>query len=163
MVTEVANRTVEQQMETVLAAHSRGQKDALIPILQETQAAIGYLPAQAMRDIARFIATTPNEVFGVASFYAQFRFKPTGRQRIMVCRGTACHIRGGPRLLDEVRQVLSIGDGEMTPDGEYSLETAACFGSCALAPVMVVNDRVYGRMTPAKVREVLGNKRVEAD
>jgi NADH:ubiquinone oxidoreductase subunit E len=163
MVTEVANRTVEQHMETVLAAHSRGQKDALIPILQETQAAIGYLPAQAMRDIARFIATTPNEVFGVASFYAQFRFKPTGRQRIMVCRGTACHIRGGPRLLDEVRQVLSIGDGEMTPDGEYSLETAACFGSCALAPVMVVNDRVYGRMTPAKVREVLGNKRVEAD
>jgi NADH-quinone oxidoreductase subunit E len=163
MVTEVANRTVEQQMETVLAAHSRGQKDALIPILQETQAAIGYLPAQAMRDIARFIATTPNEVFGVASFYAQFRFKPTGRQRIMVCRGTACHIRGGPRLLDEVRQVLSIGDGEMTPDGEYSLETAACFGSCALAPVMVVNDRVYGRMTPAKVREVLGKKRVEAD
>jgi NADH:ubiquinone oxidoreductase subunit E len=81
MVTEVANRTVEQQMETVLAAHSRGQKDALIPILQETQAAIGYLPAQAMRDIARFIATTPNEVFGVASFYAQFRFKPTGVPR----------------------------------------------------------------------------------
>ncbi len=163
MVTELAGQTVREKMVSVLELHTRGKKDELIPILQETQTAIGYLPAEAMRDIARFVTTTPNEVFGVASFYAQFRFKPTGRKRILVCRGTACHVRRGPRLLDEVRQVLDIGDGEMTPDGEYSLETAACFGSCALAPVMVINDRVYGRMTPAKVREVLGKKRVEAD
>jgi NADH-quinone oxidoreductase subunit E len=163
MITEVATRTFAEKMDSVFTIHTRGKKDDLIPILQETQAAIGYLPAEALRGIARFVDTTPNEVFGVASFYAQFRFKPTGRRRIMVCRGTACHIRGGPRLLDEVRHVLDIGDGEMTPDGEYSLETAACFGSCALAPVMVINDRVYGRMTPAKVREVLGKKRVEAD
>jgi NADH:ubiquinone oxidoreductase subunit E len=163
MVTEIASQTVGKKMAPLLALHTRGQKDGLIPILQETQAALGYLPAEAMREIARFVATTPNEVFGVASFYAQFRFKPTGRQRILVCRGTACHIRGGPRLLDEVRQILGIDDGEMTPDGEYSLETAACFGCCALSPVMVIDDRVYGRMTPARVREVLGKKRVEAD
>jgi NADH-quinone oxidoreductase subunit E len=163
MVIESASLTVGEKLVSVLAPHTRGKKDDLIPILQETQAAIGYLPAEAMRYIARFVDTTPNDVFGVATFYAQFRFKPTGRKRIMVCRGTACHIRGGPRLLDEVRQVLNIEDGEMTPDGEYSLETAACFGSCALAPVMVINDRVYGRMTPARVREVLGKKQVEAD
>jgi NADH:ubiquinone oxidoreductase subunit E len=155
--------TIGEKMASVLAPHTRGKKDDLIPILQETQTAIGYLPGESMREIARFLGTTPNDVFGVASFYAQFRFKPTGKKRIMVCRGTACHVRGGSRLLDEVKQTLGIGDGEMTADGEYSLDTAACFGSCALAPVMVINDRVYGRMTPAKVREVLGKKQVEAD
>ncbi len=163
MVTEIGSASVREKMVSVLAAHKRGKKDDLIPILQEAQSTIGYLPSEAMREIAKFVDTTPNDVYGVATFYAQFRFKPTGRKRIMVCRGTACHVRGGSRLLDEVQNILKIGDGEMTADGEYSVDTAACFGSCALAPVMVINDRVYGRMTPAKVREVLGKKQVEAD
>ena len=162
MTTEIAGAVVKERMTSILARHARGKKDDLIPILQETQAELGYLPAVAMRDIAQHLETTPNSVFGVATFYAQFRFKPTGKKRILVCRGTACHVRGGPRILTEVEKILGIGDGEITPDGEYSLETAACFGSCALAPVMVINDRVYGRMTPAKVREVLGKSKVEA-
>ncbi len=118
----------------------------------------GYLPVDAMRAIANYLGTTPGLVFGIASFYAQFRFRPTAKNRITICRGTACHVRGGPRILEEVESVLKIKDGQMTPDREYSIEEAACFGSCALAPVMVINDQVYGRVTPAKVREILGKK-----
>ncbi len=149
---------VKDQMSGIFAGHKGAKKDALIPILQETQACFGYLPEDAMREIAAFLGTTPGAVFGVASFYAMFRFRPTAKKRITVCRGTACHVRGGPRILDEVENVLKIKDGEMTADGEYSIEEAACFGSCALAPVMVINEQVYGRMTPAKVREILGKK-----
>jgi NADH-quinone oxidoreductase subunit E len=149
---------LKDKMSSVFAGHKDAKKDALIPILQETQAVFGYLPEEAMCEIADFLKTTPSAVFGVASFYAQFRFKPTAKNRITVCRGTACHVRGGPRILEEVESVLKIKDGQMTADGEYSIEEAACFGSCALAPVMVINDRVYGRMTPAKVREIMGKK-----
>jgi NADH-quinone oxidoreductase subunit E len=158
MVVEVRDSEVKQKMSGILSRHAPGKKDDLIPVLQETQAELGFLPAEAMNAIADYLETTRNTVFGVATFYAQFRLRPTGKNRIMVCRGTACHVRGGPRILEEVERVLGIKDGGMTEDGEYSIETAACFGSCALAPVMVVNDRVYGRMTPAKVWEILGKK-----
>jgi NADH-quinone oxidoreductase subunit E len=149
---------VNEKMSAIFTGHKDAKKDALIPILQETQAAFGYLPDDAMREIAAFLKTTPGSVFGVASFYAQFRFRPTAKNKVTVCRGTACHVRGGPRILEEVEHVLKIREGQMTDDGEYSIEEAACFGSCALAPVMVINDRVYGRMTPARVREILGTK-----
>jgi len=94
----------------------------------------------------------------VATFYAQFRFVPIGRNVVKVCRGTGCYVKGSPRILDKIEKLLGIKDGETTPDMEYTLETVACFGSCALAPVVVVNDRVYGRMTPDKVKEILGHK-----
>jgi len=94
-------------------------------------------------------------VYGVATFYAQFKFSPVGRKVVRVCRGTACHVRGAPRILDEIEKHLGILPGETTDDLEYSLETIACFGSCALAPVMVVDENVYGRMTPARVGEIL--------
>jgi NADH-quinone oxidoreductase subunit E len=149
---------VKEKMNGIFAGHKNAKKDALIPLLQETQACFGYLPEEAMREVAAFLKTTPGAVLGVASFYAMFRFRPTARTRITVCRGTACHVRGGPRILEEVENVLKIKDGQMTADSEYSIEEAACFGSCALAPVMVINERVYGRMTPAKVREILGKK-----
>lgn len=158
MVVETRENAVREKIESILSRHAPGKKDDLIPVLQETQAQFGFLPAEALSEIAEHLDTTRNAVFGVASFYAQFRFKPAGRKPILVCRGTACHVRGGPRILEEVERVLGIRDGEVTEDGEYSIETAACFGSCALAPVMVVNDRVYGRVTPAKVREILGKK-----
>jgi NADH-quinone oxidoreductase subunit E len=158
MVVEARENAVKEKMGCILSRYSPGKQDDLIPVLQETQAEFGFLPADAMSEIAEHLDTTRNTVFGVATFYAQFRFKPSGRQRIMVCRGTACHVRGGPRILEEVERVLGIKDGEMTQDGEYSIETAACFGSCALSPVMVVNDRVYGRVTPAKVWQILGKK-----
>jgi len=95
-------------------------------------------------------------VYGVSTFYAQFKFTPTGKKRVKVCRGTACHVRGGARILREVEKRLGIKPGETTADMEYSLETIACFGSCALAPVMVVDKDVYGRMTTTKVGQILG-------
>jgi NADH:ubiquinone oxidoreductase subunit E len=136
----------------------RGEKAEMIPILQQVQRALGYLPEAAMRQIARFTRVPEPSVFGVATFYAQFKFVPVGRNIIKVCRGTGCYVKGAPRLLDEFEKLLDIKDGQTTPDMEYSLESVACFGSCALAPVVVLNDRVYGRMTPDKVKQLLGRK-----
>ena len=137
-------------------SHYGGKKEELIPILQEAQEQFGYLPLEVMSEIARFLRIPESAVFGVSTFYAQFKFTPVGRQVVKVCRGTACHVRGATRILEEVEKQLGIKAGETTEDLEYSLETIACFGSCALAPVMVRDEDVYGRMTPAKVREILG-------
>jgi NADH-quinone oxidoreductase subunit E len=135
-----------------------GKRDDLIPILQDIQDQFGYLPADAMQHTAKFLHISDSTVFSVASFYALFKFVPTGKTMVKVCRGTACHVRGSPRILEEVEKKLKIHPGETSDDLEYSLETIACFGSCALAPVMVVNNTVYGRMTPSKVNEILSKK-----
>jgi len=148
--------TVEERLNEILSSY-QGSKDELIPILQRVQQVLGYLPEAAMERIAKFLHLPESTVFGVSTFYAQFKLVPSGRNMITVCRGTACHVRGGARILREVEKHLGIRPGESTPDLEYCLETVACFGACALAPVMVVNDKVQGRMSTAKVRETLGN------
>ena len=148
--------TIEEHLNGILSSY-QGNEDQLIPILQQVQLAFGYLPETAMRKIAKFLNLPESTVFGVVTFYAQFRLVPSGRNMITVCRGTACHVRGGARILREVEKQLGVKPGETTSDFEYSLETVACFGACALAPVMVVNDKVQGRMSTAKVREMLGN------
>jgi NADH-quinone oxidoreductase E subunit len=148
---------IAAKVDEILASYT-GEKAELIPILQQVQQALGYLPEEAMQRVAQFVNVPECTVFGVATFYAQFKFVPVGRNIVKVCRGTGCYVKGAPRILDELEKLLNIKDGETTPDMEYTLETVACFGSCALAPVMVVNDRVYGRVTPDKVKEVLGRK-----
>jgi len=147
---------VEERLNEILSSY-QGKEDELIPILQQVQQVFGYLPESAMKRIARFLKLPEGTVFGVGTFYAQFKLVPSGRNTIKVCRGTACHVRGGARILREVEKHLGIKPGESSPDLEYSLDTIACFGSCALAPVMVIGNNVYGRMTPAKVREVFAN------
>ena len=144
-------------MNEILSRHS-DKRDELIPLLQEAQEKFGYLHAEAMQQIAGFLHISDSTVFSVATFYALFKFVPTGKIMVKVCRGTACHVRGAPRILNEVQKKLNIKPGETTADLEYSLEGIACFGSCALAPVMVVSNTVYGRMTPTKVDEILGTK-----
>jgi NADH-quinone oxidoreductase subunit E len=139
-----------------ILSHYSGQADDLIPILQEAQEQFRYLPREVMSGIAQFLRVPESAVFAVATFYAQFRLVPSGRSMVRVCRGTACHVRGGARILREVEKRLGIKPGETTEDFEYSLETVACFGSCALAPVMVVDKTVYGRMTAKKVTQILG-------
>ncbi len=156
-VAEKEQSNVTAQVDKVLESFT-GDKAELIPILQQVQQAFGYLPDEAMSRIAEFVDVPECTVFGVATFYAQFKFVPVGRNVVKVCRGTGCYVKGAPRILDEVEKLLGIKDGETTPDLEYTLETVACFGSCALAPVMVVNDRVYGRLTPDKVKEILGRQ-----
>lgn len=143
------------RLEAILSRYSR-EKNNLIPILQAAQEEFRYLPLPVMQEVSRFLRLPESAVFGVATFYAQFKFTPVGKHIIRCCRGTACHVRGAPRIVEEVGKQLNIEDGGTTDDMEYSLETIACFGSCALAPVMVVDDDVYGRMTPVKVREILG-------
>ena len=153
-VDKLTKADVEDKMMMIFSNH-RGEKQELIPILQETQEQFRYLPAAAMKEIARFLHMPESTVYGVSTFYAQFKLTPLGRKIVKVCRGTACHVRGGAKILEEVERKLGISAGETTEDLEYTLETIACFGSCALAPVMVVDKTVYGRMTPAKVKDVL--------
>ncbi len=145
---------IKKQLDGILSQYDRGSGN-LIPILQEAQERFGYLPEGVMSGIAKFLRLPESNVFGVATFYAQFKLTPTGKRIVKVCRGTACHVREGARILSEVEKQLGIKPGETTDDLEYSLETIACFGSCALAPVIVIDKTVYGRMTAKKVAEVL--------
>ena len=138
-----------------IVAPFEGSPRELIPILQKVQGEYGYLPEQQMLEISRFAGVSESKVYGVASFYAQFRFTPVGENIITVCRGTACHVRGAQQVLDELSRRLGIEEGETTPDLKYTLETAACLGCCALAPCMMINDNVYGRLTPSKVAKAL--------
>jgi NADH:ubiquinone oxidoreductase subunit E len=130
-------------------------REAVIPLLQSAQAEFGYVPREAMDGIARTLRLPPAVVQGIATFYAQFRFHPPGRHKVTICRGTACHVRGSGRLLEELQALLKVRPQETTPDGSLTLDTVACFGSCALAPVVVVDEKVYGRQTPATAMQTL--------
>ena len=145
---------VEERLNEILSSYE-GKKEELIPILQRVQQVIGYLPEPAMKKIAKLLKLPESTVFGVGTFYAQFKLVPSGRNIIRVCRGTACHVRGGARILREVEKHLGIKPGESTPDLEYCLETVACIGACALAPTMVVNNATHGQMTTKKAAEAL--------
>jgi NADH-quinone oxidoreductase subunit E len=145
---------VKEQLDSIFTQY-QGERGDLIPVLQKAQEKFGYLPRDVMEGIAKFLHLPASTVFGVSTFYAQFKFTPIGRKVIKVCRGTACHVRGADRILEEFQRQLGIKPGETTEDLEYSLETIACFGSCALAPVVVMGKTVYGRMTTTKARQLL--------
>lgn len=149
---------MEKRLKTVLSSY-RGKKDELIPILQKTQEEFGHLAEEVMQEIARFTRVPESRVYAVASFYSQFRFTPLGKYKVMVCRGTACHVGGVPKILEEVKRHLGIEEGETTADLEYSLETVACIGCCALAPCVMINDKVQAKMTPKKVAKLFGARR----
>lgn len=139
---------------TVLKKY-RQDRDNLIPILQGIQRKNGYISKEAVNEISNYLDISKNEIYGVATFYTQFRFQRPGDHIVKVCQGTACHVRGGKRIKDDVSRYLGIKTGETTPDYCFSLERVACFGSCALSPVVVVDDKVYGKMTPQKVKQIL--------
>lgn len=132
-----------------------GERRNLIPILQEIQAKFGYLPREAIREAARFMRIAEIEVFGVVTFYNQFRLIPPGKHPIKVCLGTACHMKGGRIILEAWERRLGIKVGETTSDREFSLERVACIGCCAMAPVSVVEENVHGRVTPTRVDGIL--------
>ena len=151
---------MEYSLSEILSSY-KGAQDELIPVLQRVQAEFGYLPEEAINKVAEFCRVAESKVFGIASFYAQFRFAPLGRTRVTTCRGTACHVRGAPQILDEVKRQLGIEEGETTPDLEYSLETVACIGCCALAPCLVINGKVEAKVTPKRVKELFAAKKKE--
>lgn len=148
------NDTMQQRLDAILSCYE-GRSHELIPILQAVQEEFGYLHEDAMLGIARFTRVPESGVYAVATFYAQFRFTPIGRTHITVCRGTACHVRGAPRILEEVEKQLGITEGGTTPDLEYSLDTVACIGACGLSPCITINRRVEAKLTPKKVTELL--------
>jgi NADH:ubiquinone oxidoreductase subunit E len=152
----VNDAEVREKLAKVLANY-QGEREDLIPVLQDTQEVFRYLPAAAMREIARFLNITVNTVYGVATFYAQFKLTPLGKKVIRVCRGTACHVRGSTKVLAEMEKRLGVKAGETTPDMAYTLETVACIGACALAPTMTIDGETHGKMTTKKVAEVLGD------
>jgi len=148
---------VTEQLDRILSQYEGASAD-LIPILQAVQERFGYLPREVMEGIAKFLRLPESTVYGVSTFYAQFKLTPTGKRIVKVCRGTACHVRGGVRILREVERRLGVKPGETTDDMEYTLETVACIGACALAPNMVIDSETYGRMTTKKVAEAFGDR-----
>ena len=141
----------------ILKKH-KGKEDALITILQEMQEVYSYLPEEALDHLSDEANIPLSRIYAVATFYAQFYLTPRGRNTIRVCRGTACHVRGGSLILEAVERELGIKEGETTPDLEYTLETVACIGACALAPAMVVNEDTYGKMTPSQAAEAISRQ-----
>lgn len=131
------------------------RRDSLIPLLQGVQGKFGYISEDSVEEIAKYLDISHSYIFGVATFYTQFRFTRPGEHLVRVCLGTACHVKGGSQIMDEISRYLGIGPGGTTSDYKFSLERVACFGSCALSPVVVVDDKVYGRMTPKKVKKIL--------
>jgi NADH-quinone oxidoreductase subunit E len=148
---------VQDKLKEVFS-HYHGDRQELIPILQETQGKFRYLPAEAIREIAGFLRIPESTIYGVSTFYAQFKLTPLGRRIIRICRGTACHVRGAAKVLSEMEKQLGIRAGETTDDLEYTLETVACIGACALAPTMTIDNETHGKMTTKKVAEVLGDR-----
>ncbi len=145
----------EWELVQKLITEQRGKKWALIPLLQRIQEEIGYIPPAAIEPIAAALNLFPSQVQGVLSFYAQFSMVPRGRNIIRVCRGTACHVKGGKTILKMVQQQLGIAEGQTTADYKFTLETVACLGTCFLAPVMMVNHLYFGKLVPPKVQSVL--------
>ncbi len=139
------------------------ERKHLIPILQMIQERHAYLPPEAIKIVAEHLKIPICEVYGVATFYNQFRFHPPGRHPIKVCLGTACHVRAGDIILENFERKLEIKDGETTPDKEFSIERVACVGCCALAPVAIVDDTVHGRMAPSKVEGLLLRIQIEKE
>jgi len=139
-----------------------GQRGMLIAVLQRVQEKIGFLPEDAMKMIAERLSLSLNNVYGVASFYKHFHFKPRGKNIVKVCMGTACHVRGARSVLTEMEQQLGIKEGETTKDMSVTLETVGCVGCCALAPVVTINDKdLFGELTPRMVDDIINSVRSE--
>ena len=134
-----------------------GQSGAVIPLLQKVQETFGYLPKETIAQIAKFLKVSESEIFGVATFYAQFRFTRPGDHAIKVCLGTACHVRGGTQIMETIERELDVKPGGTTKDYAFGLDRVACFGSCALAPVLVIDEKVYGRLTTSKVKKIIAH------
>jgi len=155
-----AKRVTKAELKKIdrIIADYQGDRWGLIPLLQEIQQMLGYIPAEIIPRIAGGLGLFPSQVQGVITFYAQLYTTPRGRNVVRVCRGTACHVRGGKTILKLVKQHLGIEEGETAPDLSYTLETVACIGVCALAPNIVINGETHGHMNPKKVARLFGRK-----
>ncbi len=146
---------MEERLNSILSSFE-GKPEDIIPMLQRVQEEFGYLSEHSMLEIARFTRSPQSRVYAIATFYAQFRFTPIGKKHVMVCRGTACYVKGATRIQEMVENHLGITEGETTPDMEFSLETVACIGACGLSPCIMINKKVEAKVTPERLTELLG-------
>lgn len=150
------------EIEPILKKHPNAKRDSLIPILQEVQETHGYISREAVVGIGRHLGLPTSKIYGVATFYNQFRFEPLGKYHIQVCRGTACHVKGSADVLDALTRELKIIPGQTSRNGLFSLEVVACIGACGLAPVISINGEFYAGVTPEKVSGILESYRTKA-
>ena len=153
---------IKQQTKQVLRGFGKNRGN-LVPILQQIQGRLGYLPREAMLEVAEFLNIPEMDVYSVVTFYNQFRLNPPGKHSVRVCLGTACHMKGGYIILDAWKRRLGIDRGETTPDREFDLDTVACVGCCAMAPVTVVDDEVEGKTSPTRVDGILLSYQIKED
>ena len=144
----------EQQLREVIARY-KDQDAPLMPVLQEAQAIYGYLPIEVQKMVSEGLDIPLEHIYGVVTFYAQFSLAPKGQYKVAVCLGTACYVKGSGDILNKIKEILGIDVGECTPDGKFSLEATRCIGACGLAPVMTVNEEVYGRLVVGDVADIL--------
>jgi len=159
---ETGQQSQEQEFVDLLD-HYRGERGALVPLLQGAQAIFGYLPEDVMRRVAEAAEQPLSMALGVATFYAQFRLHPHATHTIRCCHGTACHVSGASRISDELEKYLGIHAGENTPDMLYTIEEVHCVGACGMAPVVMINDRAHGKLTPDKAVEVVKHFRADVE
>lgn len=139
----------------------KGKKGSLIPLLQGTQNIYGYIPEEAFKKISEDTGLNLSDMYGVATFYAQFRLKPAGKHIIKVCHGTACHVQNADSITDAIKEALNVKDGETTPDNLFTLESVACLGCCSLAPVMMIGEESYGKLTGASAVKVIKDIKIK--
>jgi len=161
-MSEPTGASPSQIVSKIMEKHPPGQ-ESLVPVLQDIQEEYGYLTEDAVAELSKRIGLSENEIYGVATFFKQFRFRPPGEHSLHVCLGTACHVRGGRQVMDEVQRRLKVEPGETTEDGTFDLERVACVGCCALAPVVVVDGEVHPRMMTKKVQALIKNYRNSKD
>ena len=147
----------------ILSAQSEKSRDRLIPLLQEIQARLGHLSEESIEQLGRHLNIPASKIYGVATFYNQFRFQPNGKYHIQVCRGTACHVLGSATVLEELQNELKIKAGATSKDGLFSLEIVACIGACGLAPVITVNGEFHAKLTASSIREIISNIRMKEE
>lgn len=153
---------IRKETKRILRRFNR-KRENLVTVLQQIQEKLGYLPREALLEVAQFLKMPPVDVYGVVTFYNQFRLNPPGKHSVRVCLGTACHMKGGYIILDAWKRRLNIVPGKTTPDREFDLDTVACVGCCAMAPVNVIDSKVEGKMSPTRVDGVLLAHKLEKE
>jgi NADH-quinone oxidoreductase subunit E len=154
---------MKRKVEEILESRNGAARDSLIPILQEIQESEGFLSEKSVAEVGRKLGIPTSKIYGVATFYNQFRFEPNGKYHIQVCRGTACHVLGSATVLAQIEKKLKVKAGQTTRDGQFSIEVVACIGACGLAPVIAVNGEFFAKVTPESLEQIIDNfKKVEA-
>jgi NADH-quinone oxidoreductase subunit E len=154
---------IAAELDLIVDRYPEASRDALIPLLQDVQARQGYLSREAVIRVGKHLQLPPSKIYGVATFYNQFKFQPAGKYHIQICRGTACHVRGSCSVLDSLRRELQIDPGETTRDGMFSLEVVACIGACGLAPVICVNEQFHANVSTKGIGKIINDYRKRAD